>query len=85
LQHDSDLRAQVAPISHRIEAEHAHGAGIGLAVALEDLDGCRLAGSVRTEQSSRSTARVDPYDFASATTEIAGSAVVTAQESRHAT
>ena len=42
-------RSAVA-VAHRVEAEHAHRAGVGRAVALEDLDGGGLARAVRPEQ-----------------------------------
>jgi hypothetical protein len=38
-------------------AEHAHLAGVGLAVALEDLDQRRLAGAVGPEQREHLAAR----------------------------
>ena len=39
-----------APSRDRVEAEHAHRARVGRAVALEDLDGRGLARAVRSEQ-----------------------------------
>ena len=50
LEDDPDPRAQRARALAGIEAEHADLAGGALAVALEDLDGGRLAGAVRPEQ-----------------------------------
>ena len=96
LQHHADLRAEAAAVAHRVEAEHAHRAGVGPAVALEDLDRRGLARAVGAEQPEhlagadleverrrpRASIRTT---CASAATEIAGSAAVTAQESRHAT
>ena len=43
--------AQLAAVTNRIEAEHAHLSGVGPAVTLEDLDGGGLARAVRPEQS----------------------------------
>ena len=42
--------AEARAVAHGIEAEHTDAAGIGDAVALEDLDGRRLARAVRPEQ-----------------------------------
>ena len=50
LQDDADPLAEVPPRPLGIVAEHAHLAGVALAVALEDLDGRRLAGAVGPEQ-----------------------------------
>ena len=47
-----------APRSAHVEAEHPDLAGVGLAEALEDLDGRRLAGAVRAEQ-AEDLARAD--------------------------
>ena len=74
LQHHADLRAELPAVAHRVEAEHAHRAGVGPAVALEDLDRRRLARAVGAEQAEHlararprsrasSTARVAPYDL----------------------
>ena len=41
---------QRVAVLRRVEAQHAHGAGIGPPVALEDLDGRGLAGAVGPEQ-----------------------------------
>ena len=61
LQHHADLRAEVLAVAHRVEAEDAHRARVGSAVALEDLDRRGLAGAVRSEQ---------PEDLARADTEV---------------
>ena len=50
LQDDADPLAEVRPRPLGIVSEHAHLAGVALAVALEDLDGRRLAGAVRPEE-----------------------------------
>ena len=50
LQDDADPLAEVPPRPLGIVAEDAHFAGIAFAVALEDLDGRRLAGAVGPEQ-----------------------------------
>ncbi len=50
------LRPQRVAVLRRVEAQHAHGAGIGPAVALEDLDGRGLAGAVGPEQAEQLTA-----------------------------
>ena len=50
LEDDADPLAEVRSRPLGIVAEHAHLAGVALAVALEDLDGRRLAGAVRSEQ-----------------------------------
>ena len=49
----------------RIDAEHLDGAAVARAVALEDLDGRRLAGAVRAEQAehlARLDREVDPAE-----------------------
>ena len=54
---------QGVPPRLRILAEHRHLAGVARAVALEDLDGRRLAGAVRAEQAEHLAAcdrEVDP-------------------------
>src|SRR5450755_1099214 len=50
LQHDPDLGTKGPRALARVEAEHGHVAGGPLPVALEDLDGGRLAGTVRPQQ-----------------------------------
>ena len=50
LEDDADPLAEVRRRPLGIGAEHAHLAGVAVAVALEDLDGRRLAGAVRAEQ-----------------------------------
>ena len=50
LEHDADALLQVAVALRGVVAEHAHLARRARAVALEDLDGGRLAGAVRAEQ-----------------------------------
>ena len=50
LQHDPDPGAEVALAAGGIVAENRDGAGVGAAVALEDLDQGRLAGAVGSEQ-----------------------------------
>src|SRR5581483_1532743 len=50
LEHDADAFAPRAAGALRILAEHLHVAAVARAVALEDLDGRRLAGAVRAEQ-----------------------------------
>ena len=65
LQHDPDARAQRSRALAGIEAEHGDLAGAAVAVALEDLDGRRLAGAVGTEQPEDLAAlhgEVDPAD-----------------------
>ena len=41
---------QLARADLRIETANAHGAGIGIAQALQDFDGSGFAGAVRAEQ-----------------------------------
>src|SRR6185436_6103893 len=63
LQHDADLLPPLAARERRVGAEHLHLARVALAVALEDLDGGRLAGAVGSEQAEHLTAldlEVDP-------------------------
>src|SRR5205823_4994151 len=50
LQHHADPLAPRCSASARVDAEDLHVAGIPAAVALEDLDGRRLARAVRAEQ-----------------------------------
>ena len=50
LEDDADPLAPVEARGGRILAEHGHRPAVALAVALEDLDGRRLAGAVRAEQ-----------------------------------
>ena len=50
LEHHADARAQLVAVAPRVDAEHAHLAGVGAPVALEDLDGGGLARAVRPEQ-----------------------------------
>src|SRR5581483_278707 len=52
LEHDADAFAPRAAGALRILAEHLHVAAVARAVALEDLDGRRLAGAVRAEQAA---------------------------------
>src|SRR5205807_10390573 len=47
LQDDPDPLAELAARPRGVEAEHAHGAGVRSAAALEELDGRRLAGAAR--------------------------------------
>ena len=49
LEHDPDAAAERGVVGHGIEPEHAHLAGGGAPVALERLDGRRLAGAVGPE------------------------------------
>ena len=42
--------AGAAPVARRVQAQHPDGPAVGAPVALEDLDGRRLAGAVRAEQ-----------------------------------
>ena len=58
LQHDADLLAPGAARLLRILAQDEHLAGVTLAVALENLDGGRLAGAVGAEQAEH-LARAD--------------------------
>src|SRR5450755_1487818 len=50
LQHDPDLGTKGPRALARVQAEHGHIAGGPLPVTLEDLDGGRLAGTVRPQQ-----------------------------------
>src|ERR687887_250887 len=50
LQHDADALAEVPLAALRVVAEHLDLAAAALAVALQDLDGGRLAGAVRAEE-----------------------------------
>ena len=50
LEHDADPLAERALAAAGVEAEDAHVAGVGAAVAFEDLDERGLAGAVRAEQ-----------------------------------
>ena len=50
LEDDADPLAPVETRGGRVLAEHGHRPAVALAVALEDLDGRRLAGAVRAEQ-----------------------------------
>ena len=50
LEHDADLLPEAALALARVVAEHRDLAGVGLAVAFEDLDHRRLAGAVGAEQ-----------------------------------
>ncbi len=43
-------RAKLRPVGARVESEDAHRSGVRRAVALQRLDGRRLAGAVRPEQ-----------------------------------
>ena len=63
LQDDADALAERPLGAAGVEAEHGHLAAVALAVALEDLDGRRLAGAVRAEQAedlAGSDLEVDP-------------------------
>ena len=65
LQHHADARAQLVAVAPRVDAEHAHLAGVGSAVALEDLDRGGLARAVRAEQAEHLAGRDrerDPVD-----------------------
>ncbi len=57
LQHDADPGAEVALAAGGIVAEDGDGAGVGAAVALEDLDQGRLSGAVGPEQCEHLAAR----------------------------
>src|SRR4029453_6691004 len=50
LEHDADPLAERALHARGVVAEHGHLAAVAGAVALEDLDGGRLACAVRAEQ-----------------------------------
>src|SRR6185369_14939298 len=50
LEDDADARPKVAARAGRIGSEHLHRALVSVPVALEDLDGGRLAGAVRPEE-----------------------------------
>ena len=50
LEADPDPRLERVGVPRHVEAEHADLATVGLAKALEDLDGRRLAGAIRAEQ-----------------------------------
>src|SRR5581483_725325 len=50
LQHDADPLAELRAGPLRVVPQHAHVAGVPVAVALEDLDRRRLPGAVRPEQ-----------------------------------
>ena len=50
LEDDSDFCAECAPGVRRVDAEDRDLARVAIAVAFEDLDGCRLAGAVWPEQ-----------------------------------
>jgi len=50
LQHDANANLQVVPASAGVVAEHRDIAPVTLAVALQDLHGGGLAGTVRSEQ-----------------------------------
>src|SRR5262249_52740279 len=58
LEDDADPLAEVGAGAFGIVPEHAPLPAVALAVALEDLDGRRLAGTVRTEQAEH-LARLD--------------------------
>src|SRR5215208_4177338 len=49
LEDDADLLAPLRPRPLGISSEHLDGPGIAFPVALEDLDGCRLARAVRPQ------------------------------------
>ena len=55
LEHHADLGAELGAVAPRVDAEHAHVAGVGAAVALEDLDGGGLARTVRPEEAEHLT------------------------------
>ena len=57
LEHDADALAERAAAVLGIEAEHRGLAAVALSIALEDLDGGRLAGAVRAEQAEDLAAR----------------------------
>ena len=57
LQHDPDPRAERALAPRGVVAEHGDAAGVGAAVAFEDLDQRRLAGAVGAEQREHLAAR----------------------------
>jgi hypothetical protein len=50
LEHDPDPRLELGAVTARVEAQHGDLAAVPAPVALEDLDRCRLAGTVRPEQ-----------------------------------
>src|SRR3954471_11286109 len=50
LEDDADAGPKRAAAAGRIGAQHPHGALVSVPVALEDLDGGRLAGAVRAEE-----------------------------------
>ena len=63
LQDDADPLPERPLRAARVEAEHRHLARVALPVALQDLDGRRLAGSVRPQQAedlARGDLEVDP-------------------------
>ena len=65
LEHHADARAQRGRVARRVEAEDPHRAGVGGAVALEDLDGRGLARAVRPEQAEHladADREVEPVD-----------------------
>ena len=65
LQDDADLLAPSLVGLGRVRAEHGDRAGVALAVALEDLDGRRLAGAVGAEEAedlARGDLEADPAD-----------------------
>ena len=55
LQDDADSRPKARAAVAGIAAQHARVAAVATAVALEDLDGRRLAGAVRTEEGEHLT------------------------------
>ena len=65
LQDDPDPGLPLESAAMRVDSEHAHRAGRATPVALEDLDGGRLARAVRAEQRERLTdadVEGDPLD-----------------------
>src|SRR5205823_10075281 len=58
LENDANFRPKTRALVPRVKIEHADLAGIRPPVALEDLDGRGLAGSVRAEQ-AEDLARLD--------------------------
>jgi hypothetical protein len=65
LEDDADARPKVAAGAGRIGAENLHRAFVPAPVALEDLDGRRLAGAVRPEEGehlARLDAEADPVE-----------------------
>jgi hypothetical protein len=63
LQHDTEPAPERLPLSFGVEPQHQDLTRVAPTVSLQDLDGRRLAGPVRTEQ-GEDVAVLDPQVYA---------------------